>query len=95
MTGVSPMTVGLITWGIVTAIFGVLLGYRSLLSMREDDQLFLGRAESKLEAEQQQIIHKLERITSYTKGFGFASLGLLVLVGALWTYQAFTRTGMP
>ena len=94
MTGVSPMTVGLITWGAVTAVFGVLLGYRSLLSMREDDQLFLDRAESKMEEEQQELIKKLARITPYTKGFGFASLGLLVLVAVLWTYQALTRTGM-
>jgi hypothetical protein len=95
MTGVSPITVGLITWGAVTAVFCVLMGYRSLLSMREDDQIFLDRAESKLEEEQQQLLKKMARITPYTKGFGFASLGLLVLVAALWTYQAFTRTGMP
>jgi hypothetical protein len=42
----------LIAWGIVTAIFLVLLFYRSMLTRQEDDQLFLDESASGLETEQ-------------------------------------------
>ncbi len=93
MSGVSPINFGLFLWAIVTAVFIALMIYRSLISMKEDDQIFLDTAESKLEAEQEQIRLKINRITPYTKGFGFASAGLLVFVAAVWLYQAFTRFG--
>ncbi len=40
------------------------------------------------EAEQREIISRVNRITTYAKGFGIASAGLLVASGALWVYQA-------
>ncbi|HZT29562.1 MAG TPA: hypothetical protein VFA33_06765 [Bryobacteraceae bacterium] len=95
MSGISPLTVSLVIWAVVTGIFTILMIYRSLLSMREDDQLFLDSAESKLEAEQQEILTRITRITPYTKGFGFASAGLLMVSAGIWVYEAMTRFYAP
>ena len=95
MSGVSPMVMaGIVVWCAVTLIFFVLMGYRSLLSMREDDQLFLNQAESAVQTEQQLVIRRVERITPYAKGFGFASLGLLLLVSGVWIVQEMKASGM-
>jgi len=86
--GATPLTVMLVIWGIVTLVFIGLVIYRSLVGMREEDQLFLGS--SVLEGQQREIVAQLERITPYLKGFGWASAGLLLLIGGFWVYQAFT-----
>ena len=80
----------LVVWGVATVALVGLLIYRSLLSMKEDDQLFLSAGEAKIEAEQKEIVSKLNRITPWTKGLGFASLGLLFLSGGIWLYEQFT-----
>ncbi|HTT63695.1 MAG TPA: hypothetical protein VLW25_14900 [Bryobacteraceae bacterium] len=95
MSGVSPLTWMLLIWGTITAVFVVLMIYRSLVAMREDDQLFLDPAESKMQEEQNEVQRKMNRLTPYTKGFGFASAGLLVVIAGLWVYQALTRFNAP
>jgi hypothetical protein len=87
--GATPLTAMLVVWGIVTCVLIGLIIYRTLIGMREDDQLFLGS--SVLEAQQKEIVAKLDRITPYIKGFGWASAGLLLLIAGFWLYQAFTR----
>ena len=89
MSGVSPLNAMLIAWGAVTAVLVALLIYRSLLSMKEDDQLFLSAGEAKLEAEQRESITRLERITPYTKACGFASVALLVIMAVYVGYTQF------
>jgi hypothetical protein len=95
MSGISPLTICLILWAVVTGIFTLLVIYRSLISMKEDDQLFLANTDSHLEEEQREVLKRLSRITPYTKGFGFASAGLLMVSAGIWAYQAFTRLYAP
>ena len=55
----DPLTTLWILWGCVTAALAGLLIYRSLIGMKEDDQLFLNAAspnESPLVAEQQAVV---------------------------------------
>ena len=87
--GATPLTVMLVVWGMVTLVFIGLMIYRSVIGMREEDQLYLGS--SVLEGQQREIVAKLDRITPYLKGFGWASAGLLLLIGGFWVYQAFTH----
>ena len=61
MSGISPIYAMLIAWGAVTAVLVVLLIYRSLISMKEDDQLFLSAGEARLEQEQREVISRLQR----------------------------------
>jgi len=91
MSGISPLTWLLLAWGAVTAAFVLLMIYRSLITMREDDQLFLDSAQKAAAAEQLAIQNKLSRIRPYTKGLGYASACLAVGVVGVWLYQAMTR----
>ena len=81
------MTLGLewllIAWGIVTGILIVLLIYRSTLTMKEDDQLFLDESSSGMAAEQRELIAKVNKINPLVKLLG-ASSGLMILVVAGW-----------
>ena len=65
---VTPLTVMLGVWGIVTCVFIGLMIYRSVIGMREEDQLYLNS--SVLEGQQKEIVAKLDRIAPYTKVSG-------------------------
>jgi hypothetical protein len=54
----QPLTWTLIAWGCVTAALVVILIYRSLISMKEDDQLFLDPAQVNLQRDQQIILRR-------------------------------------
>jgi len=72
MPGASALPWLLIVWGVITAAFVAMLIWKSLVGMREDDQIFLDITESSLAEEQRLIVGKVQRITGYAKGFGFA-----------------------
>ena len=73
----------LIAWGIVTGILTILLIYRSTLTMKEDDQLFLDESSSAMAAEQRELIAKVDKINPLVKVLG-ATSGLMILVVAGW-----------
>ena len=74
-----------VAWGIVTVILVLLLIYRSVIGMKEDDQLFLDAAESHFEKEQQKVLAKLQWIGVYAKNLGYVSGGLiLAMIGVLF-----------
>ncbi len=95
MSALSPLTGALIVWGAVTAILALLLIYRSLVAMKEDDQLFLDTAATNLEKEQEQVRNRLARIAPYTKILGATSGVLLVAIAVFWVYQQFTNQAVP
>ncbi|MFN0169202.1 MAG: hypothetical protein ACKV22_22490 [Bryobacteraceae bacterium] len=76
-----------LAWGVVTGVLAVLLIYRSVVGMKEDDQLFLDAAESRFEEEQHAILAKLDRIQPYVKGLGIASGGILAAMLGLVAYR--------
>ena len=87
----QPLTWTLIAWGCVTAALVVILIYRSLISMKEDDQLFLDPAQANLQRDQQIILKRIEKIDPYAKGLGVASAGLLLASGGIFVYDALSR----
>lgn len=95
MSGVSPLMWGLFVWAGITSVFVILMVYRSLITMREDDQLFLDPTQTAMESEQRAIQQKLNQIRPFAKGFGFASAGLGVGLVGLWVFQAITRFNSP
>jgi len=87
----ESMTVLAIVWGLLTTVLAVLLIYRSVMSMHEDDQLFLNGAESHLEREQKELMVRIDRLRPFVNTLS-ASSGLLVLVMAgLWVWRAWNR----
>jgi hypothetical protein len=93
MFGLSALNVVLIVWGVVTGVLAILLIYRSTISMKEDDQLFLDSAQSNLEREQQEVRTRLRQITPFTTVLGVTSGVLLVASAGLWVYEQFTKSG--
>jgi hypothetical protein len=75
----SPLVGLLIVWGVLTAILIILLIYRSTLTMREDDQLYLSDSGSSMQQEQTEILTKVNKLTPMVRILGAAS-GVLILV---------------
>jgi hypothetical protein len=79
-----------IVWGALTAILACLVMYRSLVSNKEEDQLFLNTengAEANMEAEQRAILLRLNKLGLYIKSLSFASGAILVFIAAVWVYR--------
>ena len=91
MFGLSAVSTVLVAWGVVTAILAVLLIYRSTVSMKEDDQLFLGEGERHMAAEQAAIIGKVQTVSRYSLIVGIVSGVLLLAIAGMWTYQQLTH----
>ena len=91
MFGLSALTTIFVLWGVVTTALAILLIYRSTISMKEDEQLFLDSAQSSLEKEQQEVRARLRRLTPYTAILGVTSGVLLVASAGLWVYQQFAN----
>jgi hypothetical protein len=77
-------------WGILTTFLIVLLIYRSTLTMREDEQLFLDESSSHMAEEQRVLLKKVSRINPLVKIFGASSGALIVVIAGIWLYQALT-----
>jgi len=85
---VSSLLLSLLTlWGALAAVLILLVIYRSIVSMKREGQLFLDPGEAHLEAEQQEILRKLDRVTPIIKWLSLL-VGLLTLaIAGLWIYQ--------
>jgi hypothetical protein len=76
-----------ISWVSITVALTALVIFRSLVAMKEEDQLFLDPAEWQLEREQRAILTQLGRLTPFVKGLAVMSTVLLALIAAVWIYQ--------
>ena len=81
------LTVLWIAWGAITAILVGLMIYRSLIGLKEDDQLFLDSAENQLEAEQQALQKRLAKLLPYIRGLAVVSAAILLVIGGIWVYR--------
>ncbi len=87
----SPLVWMGIVWGIVTAVLIILLIYRSTLTMHEDDQLFLDEAESHMEQEQIQLMHRVDMISPYLKVLGALSGVMILVMAGMAIYQGLNQ----
>ncbi|HYL37825.1 MAG TPA: hypothetical protein VEV17_18060 [Bryobacteraceae bacterium] len=79
-----------VAWGAVTALLVSLIVYRSVIGIKEDDQLFLdpdNPTEARLQAEQQATIGRVNRVTLYIKGLWVMSGAILLVIAAIWIYR--------
>jgi hypothetical protein len=76
-------------WGVVTVALIALVIYRTTLSTKEDDQIFLNPSEQIHYQEQQEIISKLSRLTGPIIGLAVASGALLLGSAGVWIYRGF------
>jgi hypothetical protein len=82
-----PVFYLLIAWGIVTAVFVILLIRRGVLSSHEDDQIFLDAAEEHMAREQRELVAKIDTLSRPLLISGILSGVLLLLAGGLWIYE--------
>ncbi len=82
----------LIVWAGLTIILIVLLIYRSTLSIHEDDQLFLDDAESHMQAEQVDLMKRVDRLNPVVRVFSAASGLLILVIAGIWIWQGIMRT---
>jgi len=89
MESISPnvLTYLLITWGAVTAVFLGLLIWQSILSNKEDDQLFLDSAEDHMAKEQREVVARITRLSRPITTTGIASAALLLAIAGVWLYN--------
>jgi hypothetical protein len=88
----TPVSILFVIWVAVTAVLLVLFLLRYRLSLREEDQLFLDRAEEHMAREQREIVARIETLSKWVMGFGIASGVLLLALAGTWVYVGLTRT---
>jgi hypothetical protein len=87
MDSASLLKLLAIIWGAVTAVFVVVMIWRSLVAVKEEDILFLDPVEDKQAAEQKQIVGQVVRLTSYARISGITSAVLMLLAFGVWIYR--------
>jgi hypothetical protein len=75
-------------WGVLTGILIILLIYRSQLSNREDDQLFLDQAGEGMAAEQRVIVARIEGLGRPIAVLFWLSGILFAAVAGVWIWHA-------
>ena len=87
----GPVLYLLIAFGIVTALFLILLIWRSLLEGHEDDQLFLDAGEANMAKEQQALIQRINTLSKPIMVLGVLAGVLLVSSAGLWLYEGLKK----
>lgn len=83
----GPIFYLLIAWGVITAVFLILLLWRSLLESREDDQLFIDAAEEHMANDQRALVAKINKFSRPIIASGVAAGALLLCIAGLWLYE--------
>ncbi len=80
----APLAYLLVTWGVVTGLLVIMVIYRATLSSREDDQIFLNKAEDNMMASEQRVVIDRNRTSSR----GPSSLSLRFRECCFWQASA-------
>lgn len=83
----GPMLYLLIAWGVVTAVFIVLIAWRGVLASHEDDQIFLDKAEDHMAREQRELVAKINKLSKPILTSGITSGVLLLLIAGIFVYH--------
>jgi hypothetical protein len=83
----GPFLYLLITWGVVTAIFLILVIWRSVLASHEDDQIFLDAAEEHMAREQRELVTKINKFSSPILTSGIMAGVLLLAIAGIFVYN--------
>ena len=77
----------LIAWGVIFAVFLLLLLRKSILESHEDDQLFIDAAQDHMAREQRELVGKIRALSRPIMTSGIAAGVLLLVIAGLWLYQ--------
>ncbi len=80
-------------WVVVTALLAILVIYGNTLSAREDDQLYLNKAEEiMMGSVQQALIRKMDHLKRVITILGVFSGILLLTSYIVWVWSVFVET---
>lgn len=81
------LTYLLIAWGLLTVVLFVLWIYRHSLENKEEDQLFLDKAEEHLAKEQAELVAKITSLDRPMMILGVLSGVLLLVIAGVWVWR--------
>jgi hypothetical protein len=77
----------LICCGVALLLWIALIVYRSFLESREDDQIFLDKAEESLARQQRELVARINKVNPLIRTFLILWIVLAVASAAVWIYQ--------
>jgi ABC-type uncharacterized transport system fused permease/ATPase subunit len=80
-----------IVWAVVTCLLLALLAYRGTLTRYEEDQLFLDPAENHQQAEQTEIVNKVNRVTPLVRIMTGATCVLSAVIIGVYVWDAISQ----
>ncbi|HEV8384283.1 MAG TPA: hypothetical protein VGQ11_05375 [Candidatus Acidoferrales bacterium] len=83
----SPLMILFVLWSAVTTVLIIMLIYRSVLSLKEEDQIFLDKAGEHMAQEQRELVARLIRLSKPITVLGVASGVLLLAIAGVWVYE--------
>jgi hypothetical protein len=83
----GPFLYLLIAWGVVTAIFLILVIWRSVLTSHEDDQIFLDSAEEHMAKQQRELVSKINKLSRPILTSGIMAGVLLLAIAGIFVYN--------
>jgi len=83
----GPFLYLLIVWGVVTAIFLILVIWRSVLTSHEDDQIFLDSAEEHMATQQRELVSKINKLSRPILTSGIMAGVLLLAIAGIFVYN--------
>jgi hypothetical protein len=85
----STMFVLIVAWSIVTVALIIVWIYRSTLTNREEDQIFLDAAQESMAREQRAIVARIEKLSKPIMSLVVLSSTLLLVIAGIWLWQGF------
>lgn len=85
----STMFVLIVAWSIVTVALILVWIYRSALTNREEDQIFLDAAQESMAREQRAIVARIEKLSKPIMSLVVLSSTLLLVIAGMWLWQGF------
>ena len=81
------LTILLVIWAAITGLLILFWIYRSILENKEEDQLFLDKAEEHMAREQREIVSRINKLGKPIMFLGVTSGVLLVMIAGVWVWQ--------